>query len=509
MRRYCRGILYQILTLGVIAMGLLLVGVVSKNAYAYTALDDRFMINGFLREEFSFNLQDPAEIPGDQQFDMSMARTTMFVDTNLNLDVVRFGTVIRVGQEWETNYLHTLSTQAGYDMVKEQYNTIDLREYYADIPMGRANLRLGKQIVSWGKVDFFRAMDRIHGEDWFTRSFLPSKEEIKKPLVLANADIQLPELNSGLQLILKPGLDRNQDIGDSIDVFGGRWAAPPNKGFNFLNTLPYNANFSDGDVNDVTGGVRFSTKIMSMEFTLNWLRTLGPEPIANPNPANLNAMFGTANFYKEMPKGFLGDLVFPTQDVFGITGNYYSNAIDTLMRAEFAYIPDRPYQVGTKYAIPGMQGVTEQNTLITMFAVEKNIGFLKNILGCREQPLLLAQYYDVWLLDYNAADDIVYSLGNASPKKQNDPSLTLALNWSYLSGRVAPGLAWVGDLGQGGGLLIPSCKFELGDHWRAKIEVDWFYDTGHTDLGQTGANTYLFGLFGNSSQAYASVSYMF
>jgi len=503
------GILYQILTLGAIVMGLLLVGVASKNAYALTAFDERLTVNGYLKEELSMNLQDPPEVPGNDSFNMSMARTTLWVDANLNLGVVRFSSIIRAVEEYQTNYLRTLETMSHYDLMGA-YNDFDVREYYADIPIaGRANLRLGKQIVSWGKVDFFRAMDRINGEDWTWRSFIPSKEEIKKPLMMANADIQFPEINSGLQLIVKPGIDRNQDIGDTLDVFGGRWAAPPNRGFNFLNTLPYNYHFSDGDVRDVTGGVRFSTKIMSSELTLNWLRTLGPEPIANPNSAVLGALFGPAKYYKEMPQGTLGDLVFPVQDVFGITGNYYSNMMDCLMRTELAYIPNKPYQVGTKYGIPGLKGVAEKETLITMFAVEKNLGFLQNILGCREAPLLLAQYYDVWITNYDSADDIVYSLGNAAPRHQNDPSLTLALNWSYLSGRVSPGLAWVGDLREGGGLLIPSCSFQLGDHWRAKIEVDWFYDKGHTDPGQTGDNTYIFGLFSNSSQAYASVSYLF
>ena len=506
-----------LLCAGVVTIGLsiLLPGIFIDDVQAFSAFDNRLNINGYARQSVAVNLSDTAETSEDDRFDLGMVRSTLFVDSSLDMDWIRFVTVLRADLEYQTDYLRRLDDLSTADIMRE-YDEFDVREYYVDIPIGnRVSARLGKQIVSWGRVDFFRAMDRVHGEDWTWRSFLPSKEEIKKPLIMANIEIQVPELDGSLQILIKPGLDRNRDNGDTLDLFGGRWTNQPNRGNNFYDVLSYNYDFSDGDMDDVTGGIRWNGIIGPVEYSLNYLRTHGPEVVVNPNPVGLGIVFdplifGAANFYKEAPEeGFFGDLVYPEQDVLGVTANYYSNWLDLLARTEVVYIADRPYQVGTSYPIPGMLGVEEKDTLITMFAVEKNLGFLQGLLGCREQPLLLAQYYDIWILDYDRDDDIVYRLGNASPAREHDPNLTLAISWTYLNGRVKPGIAWVGDLRQGGGLILPSLNFEYGDHWRLRLEADIFYDRGSTMPGETGSNTYIFGLFENSDQFYMALEYQF
>jgi hypothetical protein len=495
------------LCVGIVAMGLSVLwpGIFLEDAQAFTAFDGRLNISGYAREALSVNLSNPPETDGDDKWDLSMVRSTLFVDSSLDMDWARFVVVGRADLEYQTDYLRKLDDLSTKDIMRE-YDEFDLREYYVDLAFGkRVTARLGKQIVAWGRVDFFRAMDRVHGEDWTWRSFLPSKEEIKKPLIMANIEFQVPELRGSLQLLAKPGLDRNRDNGDTLDLFGGRWAAQPNRGLNFYDSLYINYDFSDGDTDDFTGGIRWSGILGPVEYTLNYLRTLGPEPVVNPTP-----FFGGTP-YKELPtgKGILGDIVFPEQDVMGFTLNYYSNFLDLLARTEVAYIPDRPYQVGTGWFIPGLQGVKEVDTCIYMFAVEKSLGFLRDILGCREQPLLLAQFYDVWMVDFDKDDDIVYRLGNASPANSHDPSLTLAINWTYLNGRIKPGLAWVGDLKEGGGLILPSLNFEYGDHWRVRLEADIWYDDGNTQPGERGEDTYIFGLFDNNDQIYLSLEYQF
>ena len=42
---------------------------------------------------------------------------------------------------------------------------INLREAYVDVSLGGLNLRLGKQILPWGRVDVFRLIDNITPKD--------------------------------------------------------------------------------------------------------------------------------------------------------------------------------------------------------------------------------------------------------------------------------------------------------------------------------------------------------
>lgn len=473
-----------------------------SNAASY--LDDKLNVSGYLRLENAMSLVNQPDVPGDEVWDLTMLRTTLYVQGSYQLS--NWARVVGVGQanmEYNTPYIEELDDMTSRDLMKE-YQDIDMREWYSDLMFGkRLSLRLGKQIVSWGHVDFFRAMDRIHGEDWSWRSFFPSKEEIKRPLIMANMEVAIPELKGSLQVIMKPGLDRDGEFGDKYDIVGSRWATPGNAGFNFHDVLYENSHFKDGDSDDVTGGIRFGGQLGRVDYTLNYLRTLGPEPIFNPNPVALPF----ATFYKEMPKGFLGDLVYPEQDMFGFTANYYSNWADMLMRTEFVYILDRPYQVGRIPGAGGFSGVIEKDTLVTMFAFEKNLGFLRDILQCREQPLLLVQYYDAWILDYKDSDDIPYTLGATSQRHQNDPNLTVAISWTYLSGRIKPGLAGVFDLRYKGALILPSVDFEYGDHWRLRLEADLFYDNGNAYSNSN--DVYLFSLFGRKSQAVMKLSYLF
>src|SRR5690606_25407059 len=140
------------------------------------------------------------------------------------------------------------------------YNNSELRELYIDFPVGdRLNFRLGKQQIVWGETDFFRAMDVVHGFDYRWRSFVePESDELRKPLILANMRIQIPEAQGSLQAFIRPGLDRGKDIGNTYDLSGGRWANQPNKGVDFfgpsavpgMDLTHYDYHHPAGDVDD-------------------------------------------------------------------------------------------------------------------------------------------------------------------------------------------------------------------------------------------------------------------
>ena len=52
----------------------------------------------------------------------------------------------------------------------EKLSNIDIREAYADIYLGRFDLRIGKQIKVWGRADAFNPTNNLIPEDFFNRS---------------------------------------------------------------------------------------------------------------------------------------------------------------------------------------------------------------------------------------------------------------------------------------------------------------------------------------------------
>jgi hypothetical protein len=184
---------------------------------------NKYSLHGFLRQRASFNMEDPPEIEGDNKHDLSMLRSTLYLELNLfPADWVTLTFVGRADGEMPTSYFDDLEEASPADL-HSFYNDADLREWYADLQLGkRTSLRLGKQQVVWGRTDFFRGLDIIHGFDFTWRSFLEVENEIlRKPLILANAQIQVPEANGTLQLILRPGIDSEEDIGNTYDLRGG------------------------------------------------------------------------------------------------------------------------------------------------------------------------------------------------------------------------------------------------------------------------------------------------
>lgn len=460
-------------------------------------LGDSFNITmtGYLREHLSFNLQDPPETTQNDRFDVSMARTVLQLEPDAIWRGVRFHAVGRVVGEVRTDYLKRLDNlpgQAG-DLMDE-YNKSQLREAYVELtPVSRVMLRLGKQQVVWGETDFFQAMDIVHGFDYTWRSFLEGEnEDYRKPIILANALIQVPEARGTLQLFLRPGLDPGRDIGNSYDMFGGRWSLQPNKGVNFFPIAPYNFHHEDADIDDPTWGVRWAGIIGPVNYSLAYLRTFGPDPV-------VNSAFAP---FKSTPIGSVGEFIFPKVDLFGLTLSAASDALDTVFTTEIAYIKDKFYNVGTQFlggALPGFGGIKEKDTLRLMVRMDKQLT-LMSLLGTNQASFFSVQVFDTWIPSFDEKDDIVDLAGYGGAKKEHSAVGTVVLGLNYMNSRVNPTLAGGYDLTYGGGFFIPSVELAFGDKWRFKAEADLFFPNHSKSPGEIETQAHLLGWFANNSQ---------
>ncbi len=464
-----------------------------------------FEINGYLRHYMSLNLQDVPETKGDDAFKMSMNRLSLLLQLKGPLGPANFTAIGRFSREQMTNYLRDLQNQAratSNDVdFSSHYDENEIRELYFDIPVGeRIKLRLGKQQVVWGETDFFQAMDVVHGYDQSWRAFLePENEEWRKPLILGNAQIAVPELKGGLQLLVRPGLDRDRDIGNTYDMFGGRWAQNGSKGFDLnatnrpaglpptIPSLPINFHHPEGDTDKAHYGGRWTGtlgKNDDLAYSLNYYHTQAQNPVLFADPTT-SGNFGLS-------------FIYPTIDIYGgtLSGKIPIDFLDTVYRAEMAYIPDQPFNNATF-------GVVKKDIVRSMFGLDTNLR-LENILGTCNASMLSMQIFDTYILDHKGSDEIVNAFGTR--EKEHTTWATAIFTLPYRSDTIKGQLVAVQDLSSSGGVFVPSVEFQIGPSWRVKLEGDIFYGGTKNDAGNQAS---LFGSFANNSQFLTRITYQF
>lgn len=482
-------------------------------------------IDGFIRQHMSWNLDDPitAAGPAGASGDMSMNRTTLQLEwvADLPRDIAFVG-VARANWEQRLGYLKDLEDLGAYgnEGVGDYYDDADIREAYLDIPIGdRTLLKLGKQQVAWGETDFFQAMDMVHGFDYTWRSFLePANADLRKPLIMANAIIDVPEADGSLQLLFRPGWDDEEDIGNSYDIEGGRWASNPWKGVHFPTVDPYNYEHSEGDMDDPTYGIRWNGMWDDLGYSFAYLKTFNPDPVMNANPS-----FGGRAYkaeYGSDQASTIGEVIYPMIDMLGFTLNGYSSTGDFVWSTEFAYIKDAPFNYGglgegaaaCNSLEHGFCGIEEKDVLRSMVRVDKNLGFAQSLLGAEKPAFFSMQLFDTWIMDFDKSDRLKVLVGQPELRKEHSTLLTTIFGLSYMNGRLTPELVAGFDLTYGGGFAVPSITYTIGNHWKVKGEFDLFWSDGTRENGApvaSNTDSSLFGWFEDNNQFAMTVTYQF
>ncbi|NPT53055.1 LysR family transcriptional regulator [Paraburkholderia sp. 5N] len=440
-----------------------------------------------------------------------MLRGSLELNAGLKTGPLRWTAIGRFDREVLTSYEKDLQDMArrftpggpGSSLLS-QYNQNELREFYVDSDIGdRVHVRLGKQQIVWGETDFFHPTDLIQGYDYRWRTFVePESDEVRKPLIIANAKVSVPEVDGDLQLVLRPGLDRKRDIGNSYDLYGGRWAAQPFKGIDFLaGATRYDYDHPYGKANSPTGGARWTGLAGPVNYAFSYLRTFAPDPVLNP----------TANPIGKTPSGALGDFFFPTINVFDASVSGEIPVTGTVANLEVAYQPSRYFNTGT--GLPnGTQGtgpVVRKDVITTTIRLDQKLR-LESLLGTNAPSLFSLQMFDTWIQHFKSSDDIVAQVGWSAPAKRHDTLVTAFLTLNYMSSRLNPQLAGGVDVSTGDAFVIPSIEYQLGNHWRFLAEADLFFPKhSRGNPAQLGQSTYVLADFANNSQLMLRATYQF
>lgn len=470
-----------------------------------------FHLGGYVRGWTSFNMQDMPETKANDKWKPSMIRGSVLLDMDARTGPLKWKAVARGDREVKTGFLKDLEelratngTSVGgqSDDIMDNYNNAEIRELWTEFNVGeRASFRIGKQQIVWGESDFFHAMDVVHGYDLSWRLFFEGEnEEWRKPLWLLATKVQVPEASGQIHAFIRPGLDRCKDIGNTYDIRGGRWFFQPYRGYDLTAVTDNDCDHPDADKDDVTGGIKWSGELGSLNYSLAYIRTFAADPVAN----------SAFKPYQKAPTGAFFDLIHPVIDVFGVTLSGYSSAMDTVLSAEMAYTKDQPYNIGTGSlgapTVPGnvglgLGGIMKKDTLTTMVRADKNLNF-QDLLGTNRPSFSSVQLFDTMVLNYNDSDDLARLFAYGSKLKRHSTILTAFTVLNFKSDTINPSIAAGVDLTNGGGFVIPAVDFVLGDKWRLKAEADIFWTRKSSkNLFDTNApGTQLMGYFENNNQ---------
>lgn len=472
-----------------------------------------FHVGGYVRAMSSINLQNPPETAGDDRYDVSMLRGTAELNADAKTGPLQWKAIARVDREDETNYLYQLqqlnkknSPGGPGSNITSLYNYAELREFYFDAdPTDRLHLRIGKQQVAWGETDFFHIMDVIQGYDYRWHSFLEAdNDELRKPLIMANATLAVPELNGALQVLVRPGLDPGKDIGITYDLSGGRWALQPHKGIDFLapGNVSYNYHHPDGDISKTTGGVRWTGSTGDLSYSLSYVNSFNPNPI-------VSSAF-VAPYMGVKPQG-IGEFIYPEITMYGASLSGNVDAIDAVLAAEIGYEKDAPYNVGSNFfggQLPGWGGIMKKKNVLTSVRFDKQFKTM-SYLGTSQASFFSIQLFDTWIQDYKKTDDMVDLAGFGAPAKEHTTLLTGFLVLNFMNNKVNPGLIFGKSLSSGDTFLVPNINFQIGDHLRLGIEADLFFANHQKLPGQVETSSYFLGNLANNDQLMARLTYQF
>lgn len=472
---------------------------------------------GYLRHGLSVNLQNPRETDTNDAGQLSMSRSTLRLDTRVTYDDLSFTVIARGDREYNTTYLRRLdrlgAASSTNDDLVDEYNRAEIREAYFDLPLTRRiSTRIGKQQLAWGETDFFQANDLIHGFDFTWRTFLEAEnEELRKPLIMAVVDVDVPEVDGNLQLFFRPGYDRKQDIGNSYDVFGGRWALQPNKGVDFLEPFPYDFEHPEGRFDDQTFGVRWSALMGSIDYSLMYLRHHNPDPLFHQVLNPFEGRQGNMG-----PGG--GSFIFPIVDTVGATASGYAAWADAVFSTEIAYTFDKPYNFSSTrtdafdFEGRGSAGIKEEDTVSIMLRMDKIVDLTGTFLRTSRPSFASIQVFNTWLPGYDRDDNLVELVGYEARQQRWSTFVTGILALNYHNDRINPQLAVGSDVTGGGSFfVIPSVEFAYGDNWRVLVEADLFFPLGNRlkEADGDSTDTRVIGYFDRNNQLYARFTYNF
>ena len=373
-----------------------------------------------------------------------------------------------------------------------------LKEAHITWTPGRFYFRIGKQVVSWGEMDFFRIMDQINPLDQ-RRGFSDVEfESTIIPIWLVRTEFW-PQINLswmeqlGFQFVFNPNAewisDQNPTTGNER---GGIWSAA------YLYDNPaYNPDIPLLSIG--TPKMYVGELWETIEKPERWNEDgfeygVRMSVMTHGNMLTLNGFYGRENSYVEVLKGFVVDPVLT--ELLGEPVPGFGTASDgtsIFYPVYEGYHPRQKY-VGLTWTsdLPFLRssllgGVTPLLRMEVKYQFDKvfkdkdEIFFYKSdfldtgigidwktkiyALNPRAYFTIMPQFFFNRILDY-PSDFELWDLPD-----ENYYTATLVVSTSYMNGKLIPQVAWANDINRRANLILPSLSYSYSREWNFKLEA--------------------------------------
>jgi hypothetical protein len=288
-----------------------------------TEKKSHFDVTGMIRDKFGFDLKE------DDDFEDDLSNHGEFQIGVKYVPHDRFHMLLSL----DVDYL-----QYKNDSDWDYDDTVRLHNAYLNWSSSAFNLKLGNQIVRWGKTDGYSPLDNLNPED-YRDGIAGRREDRKLPIPMANLELYRGKFS--IQGIYIPVF-----MEPELDIVGTDWAFFQHGdkevgGFRIFEEDPSNS------LNNSEGGIRLAGIIRHVNFAFSWFHTR--EDVPSPDSLVLPPGFA-------MPAGDLrmndllifsqltGQTIYLKHDRQNIYGAEFESTLgDFGVRGDVAYVDHSSY----------------------------------------------------------------------------------------------------------------------------------------------------------------------
>jgi Protein of unknown function (DUF1302) len=487
---------------------------------------------GYISQSAQYSAKSNAGDEYDVESGFNQALMTAFLETELNVsNNLKFYVAGKIAVDWmydlknnDDSWSRKNFSSSRDDLYLDDEWWQILQEAHVTWAPGSFLFRLGKQIVSWGEMDFMRVMDQINPTDQ-RRGFSDVEFEtsvIPLPMFRGEWWPDMSTLGSffdelGIQFVLVPNADFIPDLGPSpANDASGIWAANVIDGATGARIGGLNSLLREPDEwapDEFEFGLRLQGLSGATVITFNafYGRANTPVQMVNLDPSVADPILGPP-----LAPGSLGSMLeafgiippgsglrdtdgrdflflntagyYPIQKFVGLTiateipalGLSALGGAAPVIRAEAKYQLDRVFEEGgmNPYFNPAT-GALINGGFIESDMLELGVGldwkFKINFINSRAYIDTSTQFFYNRIMDYPSAP---FSISGFP--EEDTYAVSTAIQTAYFNAKFKPSIAYLYDISNEGQLLILGLNYSPSTTWQYSLDYTFFTgdDTG-------------------------------
>ena len=546
--------LESLAVLSIVVMAMVFGCLAESSAKVYQLGDENSMsIEGYFRQEFSFNVSDSSKEKTNQS-GLQSAYQIWYLDTNFELGRnFEFRTILRMWGDMEYairgdhDHFEKYFKQSKHNLQWDDDGDQILRECYFTYYSSKFLFRAGRQQIGWGQADGLRLIDVVNPLD-LRRDFqfydTEGYEEVRIPKWMIKTEFYPGSLGSiydiGIELLWNPGDIQEQQtllprfldahLAGGPRVNGQAWPTTIQNNWGTWGVpmpfapLPVRLNFKQraNTLSNSEFGFRLKGSINDTFMTINYwhgwdsggvLQYNGVMPddqgVVIPGPPFPVSLNFDVKYYRVDILGFT-----VSRELFGL-GKATCQSANPILRVEALYSFNQKFNTKEGAFDPVSGAPTMLFKVVDKDQIRYMVGFDWNIntfLNSRKSTFISGQFFHIYTPNITTGNEALLQL---APYNWRYPRhqfyYTFLMRTEYMNERVVPSVLYVQDCHTRAAWVKSKVYFRIGDHWRPEIGYLWIGNNQniHSNHGAPGKNWQSFGLFEDRDQVYVRIQYQF